>query len=192
MCITQDQVNYNDLELQDNCFICLENNDDIYTHCKCNLKVHKKCFAKLIEKELLTGKKIECSVCKHKYSYKPIKSVKVLSINLLMTFSFIFLVLQVVWTVCYALIYTYGVIITINAIFSYILVSFNFLLLYVYRRQTNSYRWWSLRNLSLSTNITTFNNFSINITNTTHKTCCYITNTDVHIQICNPSINAIV
>lgn len=59
----------NKTELEDVCFICLEETE-IYSHCKCNLKVHKKCFTKLIEKELLTGKKIECSVCKHKYNYR--------------------------------------------------------------------------------------------------------------------------
>ena len=191
MCTTQDLIDSNNSVLQDHCFICLEDTD-IHTHCKCNLKVHKKCFTKLMEKELLTGKKIECSVCKHKYIYRTTKSVKVLSFNLIMTFSSIFLLLQIVWTICYALLYTDGVVITTNTIFSYILLLFNLLLLYVYRRQTNSYRWWSLRNLSLSTNITTFNDFSISVTNKTPKKCCYITNTDLHVQICEPSLNVLV
>ena len=82
MCTSQDLTSYNNSDLQDHCFICLENTGVIYTHCKCNLKVHKKCFARLIENELSTGKKIECSVCKHKYIYRTIKSVKVITINL--------------------------------------------------------------------------------------------------------------
>ena len=192
MCTSQYLIDSKSSDIQDHCFICLENTGDIYTHCKCNLKVHKKCFARLIENELSTGKKIECSVCKNKYIYRTIKSVKVLSINLIVTFSFIFLLLQVAWTIYHSLIYTHSFIIIINTISSYILFLFNFLLLYVYRRQTNSYRWWSLRHLSLSTNITTFNDFSINITNKTHKKCCYITNTDLHIQVCNPYINEVV
>ena len=52
MCTSQDLTSYNNLDLQDHCFICLEDTDDLHTHCKCNLKVHKKCFSKLIEKEV--------------------------------------------------------------------------------------------------------------------------------------------
>ena len=73
---------------EDHCFICLEEEGELISHCNCSLKVHKECCADFFKNEIVNGKQNGCSICKYDYTYQNTKVIRLLSLDLTMTCSF--------------------------------------------------------------------------------------------------------
>ena len=79
---------------EDHCFICLEEEGELISHCNCSLKVHKECCAEFFKNEIVNGKQNGCSICKYDYTYQNTKVIRLLSLDLTMTCSFTVMISQ--------------------------------------------------------------------------------------------------
>ena len=167
-------------ESGEQCFICMES-EELYSHCTCNLKVHKECFTRYMKTRL--DQQIECSVCKQAYRLNVKKYVNTLSFNLIMLLTFLLVVNQIIVTVCFGILYESGII--FNSILSYILLTFYVALSFLYQRQTNRWKWWAFGRVIIESEICTVNNFSIPVKeeeDIQRCGCVSIKNTDLYIK----------
>lgn len=159
---------------RDHCFICLEEEGELISHCNCSLKVHKECCAEYFKNEIVVGKQNGCAICKYEYTYENTKSVRVFSSELSMTCCFLLNIIQCGMTIMFFLRYLDESAILVNAILLYI-----FMILFVikwisYKRQTNRFKWWSLKHINICTTIHFANRFSITIKNDVFKKCVQV------------------
>ena len=163
-------------ESAEQCFICLQT-EELISHCRCSLKVHRECFSRFIETQV--DRQMKCSVCNHVYQHNVKKYTKTFAFNLIMLLLSVLLVNQISLTVYFGVLYQFGIV--INSILSYILLTFYIALACVYRRQTNTWKWWEFGRIILEAEVCTTNDFSITLKQKDTKGCGCVTinNTDV-------------
>lgn len=123
--------------MDDQCFICL-GEDDLESHCTCNLKVHKTCLVKFLENVPMTD--LKCSVCKSKYSVVPKRHRTQISLNLIMAFFALLVIVQCVSAAYFASsMNDFGSI--LNVFLLVVLVIFYACMHALYKRETSTYKW---------------------------------------------------
>jgi len=149
--------------MSDRCFICFEE-DDLHSHCRCALKVHKKCLTALLKRSINSGKHLHCSVCNFEYECKVKKSIQMLSINLLMLS---FTLLLFIDFICFFINIKLTVVSDVS--FTYIFILCYIVMLAMYKKHTDSYIWFKLNNVDVEYDVHTNNNFSVTVVDTYPK-----------------------
>ena len=146
--------------MEDHCFICL-GEDDLESHCTCNLKVHKTCLVKFLENVPMTD--LKCSVCASKYSVVPKRHRTQISLNLIMALFGLLVIVQCMST-SYLASSTedYGIILNVlNVFLLLILLNFYAYLHALYKRETSTYKWIRVSNSATENEVFTKEGFSV-------------------------------
>ena len=167
------------------CFICLEEDDDqLISHCNCNLKAHIQCFENLLRYEIKLGKKSGCAICKHNYTYKTTKAVRLLVFDGILAFLVVIIIIQLTIFVLFLIFDSQNDnAVIISAIFLYAsVISYIFMSL-VFRRQTSQWKWWNFKSLDVCTVVQTANNFTFTIKNDdSSNTCIQMHGTVIYVN----------